>query len=55
LEKVIVLTRNGLVARAGAAAARQLAEDPAWLLYVSGALPMKVFRACLRRVRGSRS
>jgi len=55
LDKVIVLARNGRLAQAGAAALRQLAGDPAWLLHVSGVLPGKVFSSCRRRVRERRS
>jgi hypothetical protein len=51
LEKVIVFARNGRVAQAGAAAARQLAEDPAWVFHVAGVLPGKVFSSCRRRIR----
>ncbi|MHB8835447.1 MAG: glycosyltransferase family 2 protein [Candidatus Methylomirabilia bacterium] len=54
LEKVIVLARNGRIGQAGAAAARQLAADPAWLFHVAGVLPKKVLGSCLRRIRGRR-
>ena len=54
LEKVIVLGRNGRIAEAGAAGARQLAEDPAWLLYLCGALPGKALASGRRRLRGRR-
>jgi len=49
LEKVIVLARNGRLGRAGAAAARQAAEDPAWLLYAPRALCGKAISRVMRR------
>jgi glycosyltransferase involved in cell wall biosynthesis len=52
LDKVIVLARNGRIVEAGAAGARQLSEDPAWLLYLCGAVPGKAFASGLRRLRG---
>jgi glycosyltransferase involved in cell wall biosynthesis len=55
LDKVIVLARNGRIATAGAAAARQLAQDPGWLFSVAGVLPGKVSRSWLRRARDRRS
>jgi glycosyltransferase involved in cell wall biosynthesis len=54
LEKVILLARNGRVAEARAAGARQLSEDPAWLLYAAGALPAKALASWRRRIRGGR-
>jgi glycosyltransferase involved in cell wall biosynthesis len=54
LEKVILLARNGRVAEARAAGARQLSEDPVWLLYAAVALPGKALVSCLRRLRGGR-
>jgi glycosyltransferase involved in cell wall biosynthesis len=55
LDKVVVLARNGRLAQAAAAAARQLADDPAWLFHVSGAVPGLVLSSCRRRLRDRRS
>lgn len=50
-DKVVVLARNGRLARAGAAAARQLAGDPAWLFFAAGVLPGKILSSWRRRRR----
>lgn len=55
LEKAILLARNGRIAAAAGTAIRHVSGDPAWALYVAGALPGKMLAAGRRRVRGRRA